>query len=214
MSKLYFKYSTMNSGKSGMLLMQAHQFEERGIPFLCFKSIIDTRDGEDVIVSRVGIKRECISIDVKDNIYDIMYNYITNAVLEGMDKPLWILVDECQFLSREQVGQLAMIVDKLDINVMCYGLRTDFKTNLFEGSKRLMELADSIEEVKTLCHCGNKAIVNARFNNGELVTEGDQIVIGGNDMYTSICRKCYFDFLEKKLNKEKEYYRRYGKTSN
>ena len=87
MSKLYFKYSTMNSGKSGMLLMQAHQFEERGIPFLCFKSIIDTRDGEDVIVSRVGIKRECISIDVKDNIYDIMYNSITNAVLEGMDKP-------------------------------------------------------------------------------------------------------------------------------
>lgn len=206
MCKLYFKYSPMNSGKSGMLLMQAHQFEERGIPFLCFKSIIDTRDGEDVIVSRVGIKRECISIDVKDNLYDIIYNYTANALLEGMEKPLWILVDECQFLSREQVGQLAMIVDKLNINVMCYGLRTDFRTNLFEGSKRLMELADSIEEVKTLCHCGNKAIVNARFNNGELVTEGDQIVIGGNDMYTSICRKCYFDLLEKKLNKEKEYY--------
>lgn len=206
MCKLYFKYSPMNSGKSGILLMQAHQFEERGIPFLCFKSIIDTRDGEDVIVSRVGIKRECISIDVKDNLYDIIYNYTANAVLEGMDKPLWILIDECQFLSREQVNQLAMIVDKLNINVMCYGLRTDFRTNLFEGSKRLMELADSIEEVKTLCHCGNKAIVNARFNNGELVTEGDQIVIGGNDMYTSICRKCYFDLLEKKLNKEKEYY--------
>ena len=99
-----------------------------------------------------------------------------------------------------------MIVDRLNINVMCYGLRTDFTTNLFEGSKRLMELADSIEEVKTLCHCGNKAIVNARFNNGELVTEGDQIVIGGNDMYTSICRKCYFDLLEKKLNKENEIY--------
>ena len=206
MCKLYFKYSPMNSGKSGILLMQAHQFEERGIPFLCFKSIIDTRDGEDVIVSRVGIKRECISIDVKDNLYDIIYNYTANAVLEGMDKSLWILIDECQFLSREQVNQLAMIVDRLNINVMCYGLRTDFTTNLFEGSKRLMELADSIEEVKTLCHCGNKAIVNARFNNGELVTEGDQIVIGGNDMYTSICRKCYFDLLEKKLNKENEIY--------
>ena len=206
MCKLYFKYSPMNSGKSGILLMQAHQFEERGIPFLCFKSIIDTRDGEDIIVSRVGIKRECISIDVKDNLYDIIYNYTANAVLEGMDKPLWILIDECQFLSREQVNQLAMIVDRLNINVMCYGLRTDFTTNLFEGSKRLMELADSIEEVKTLCHCGNKAIVNARFNNGELVTEGDQIVIGGNDMYTSICRKCYFDLLEKKLNKENEIY--------
>lgn len=206
MCKLYFKYSPMNSGKSGILLMQAHQFEERGIPFLCFKSIIDTRDGEDVIVSRVGIKRECISIDVKDNLYDIIYNYTANALLEGMEKPLWILIDECQFLSREQVNQLAMIVDRLNINVMCYGLRTDFTTNLFEGSKRLMELADSIEEVKTLCHCGNKAIVNARFNNGELVTEGDQIVIGGNDMYTSICRKCYFDLLEKKLNKENEIY--------
>lgn len=196
----------MNSGKSGMLLMQAHQFEERGIPFLCLKSIIDTRDGEDVIVSRVGIKRECISINVDDNIYDLIYNYMANAILEGMDKPLWILVDECQFLSKVQVEQLAKIVDKLSINVMCYGLRTDFTTNLFEGSKRLMELADSIEEVKTLCHCGNKAIVNARFNNGELVTEGDQIVIGGNDMYTSICRKCYFELLEKKNNKEKEYY--------
>lgn len=206
MCKLYFKYSPMNSGKSGMLLMQAHQFEERGIPFLCLKSIIDTRDGEDVIVSRVGIKRECISIDVNDNIYDLIYNYMANAILEGMEKPLWVLVDECQFLSKEQVDQLAMIVDKLSINVMCYGLRTDFTTNLFEGSKRLMELADSIEEVKTLCHCGNKAIVNARFNNGELVTEGDQIVIGGNDMYTSICRKCYFELLEKKINKEKEYY--------
>ena len=196
----------MNSGKSGMLLMQAHQFEERGIPFLCLKSIIDTRDGEDVIVSRVGIKRECISINVDDNIYDLIYNYMANAILEGMDKPLWILVDECQFLSKIQVEQLAKIVDKLNINVMCYGLRTDFTTNLFEGSKRLMELADSIEEVKTLCHCGNKAIVNARFINGELVTEGDQIVIGGNDMYTSICRKCYFELLEKKNNKEKEYY--------
>lgn len=206
MCKLYFKYSPMNSGKSGMLLMQAHQFEERGIPFLCLKSIIDTRDGEDVIVSRVGIKRECISIDVNDNIYDLIYNYMANAILEGMEKPLWVLVDECQFLSKEQVDQLAMIVDKLSINVMCYGLRTDFTTNLFEGSKRLMELADSIEEVKTLCHCGNKAIVNARFNNGELVTDGEQIVIGGNDMYTSICRKCYFELLEKKINKEKEYY--------
>lgn len=196
----------MNSGKSGMLLMQAHQFEERGIPFLCFKSIIDTRDGEDVIVSRVGIKRECVSIEVKDNLYDIIYNYTANALLEGMEKPLWILVDECQFLSKEQVEQLAMVVDRLNINVMCYGLRTDFTTKLFDGSKRLMELADSIEEVKTLCHCGNKAIVNARFNNGELVTEGNQIVIGGNDMYTSICRKCYFDLLEKKLNKENEIY--------
>jgi thymidine kinase len=196
----------MNSGKSGMLLMQAHQFEERNIPFLCLKSIIDTRDGEDVIVSRVGIKRECISINVGDNIYDLIYNYTANAILEGMEKPLWVLVDECQFLSRDQVDQLAMIVDKLNINVMCYGLRTDFTTNLFEGSKRLMELADSIEEVKTLCHCGRKAVVNARFNNGELVTDGEQIVIGGNDMYTSICRKCYFELLEKKLNKEKEYY--------
>lgn len=206
MCKLYFKYSPMNSGKSGMLLMQAHQFEERNIPFLCLKSIIDTRDGEDVIVSRVGIKRECISINVGDNIYDLIYNYTANAILEGMEKPLWVLVDECQFLSRDQVDQLAMIVDKLNINVMCYGLRTDFTTNLFEGSKRLMELADSIEEVKTLCHCGRKAVVNARFNNGELVTDGEQIVIGGNDMYTSICRKCYFELLEKKLNKEKEYY--------
>lgn len=205
MCKLYFKYSPMNAGKSGMLLMQAHQFEERGIPFLCLKSIIDNRDGEDMIVSRVGIKRECISINVGDNIYDLITNYSTNAILNGMEKPLWILIDECQFLSGAQVEQLAKIVDILQINVMCYGLRTDFMTHLFEGSKRLMELADSVEEVKTLCHCGRKAIVNARFNNGELVTDGEQIVIGGNDMYTSICRKCYFELLEKQQNKQKEY---------
>lgn len=191
----------MNGGKSGILLMQAHQFEERGIPFLCLKSSIDTRDGEDIICSRVGIKRECVSISPTDNLYTFVDRYIVNAALQGLDKPLWILVDEVQFLKPEQIDQLAKIVDKLDINVQCYGLRTDFTTHLFEGSKRLMELADDVEEIKVSCSCGRKAIINARFDaNGKLITNGEQILIGGNDLYAAVCRKCYNELLEKQYN--------------
>lgn len=195
MCKLYFKYATMNSGKSGILLMQAHQFEESGIPFLCMKSAIDTRDGEDVIYSRIGIQRECITIGVGDNLYELMETLIGDFSLRGIDIPKWILVDEAQFLSQAQVEQLGFIVDKLNINVMCYGLRTDFLSHMFDGSKRLMELADEIDEIKTSCSCGGKAIINARFHNGEITTEGEQIMIGGNESYVPLCRKCYFDAL-------------------
>ena len=204
--KLYFRYSTMNSGKSGMLLMQAFQFEERNVPFLCLKSSIDTRDGDDVIASRVGIKRPCISILPEDNLYKLIEEYIASASLEGIDKPLWILVDESQFLTTKQVDDLAKIVDKLEINVMCYGLRTDFTTHLFDGSKRLMEIADDISEVKSSCSCGRKAMINARFDtNGNLITDGEQIVIGGNDMYVTLCRKCYYSLLKKQEMKEIKY---------
>lgn len=204
--KLYFRYSTMNSGKSGMLLMQAFQFEERNVPFLCLKSSIDTRDGDDVIASRVGIKRPCISILPEDNLYKLIEEYIASASLEGIDKPLWILVDESQFLTAKQVDDLAKIVDKLEINVMCYGLRTDFTTHLFDGSKRLMEIADDISEVKSSCSCGRKAMINARFDtNGNLITDGEQIVIGGNDMYVTLCRKCYYSLLKKQEMKEIKY---------
>ncbi len=206
MCKLYFKYSTMNAGKSGMLLMQAFQFEERGVPFLCLKSSIDTRDGDDVIASRIGISRPCISVLPDDNLFKLIENYIASASLESIDKPLWILVDECQFLTASQVDDLAKIVDNLDINVLCYGLRTDFTTHLFEGSRRLMEIADDISEVKSSCSCGRKAMINTRFDaNGNLITDGEQIVIGGNDMYVTLCRKCYYALLKRQEMQDKNF---------
>lgn len=182
----------MNSAKSALLLMNAHAFEERGIPFLCIKPSIDDRDGEDIIKSRIGLSRECISFDDSHNLYKFIDNYIVNVQLQGYDKPQWILVDECQFLSVEQVDQLADVVDNLGVNVMCYGLRTDFKTQFFPGSKRLMEIADDIEEIKSSCGCGRKAVVNARIDEfGNVVSDGEQIEIGGNDRYISLCRRCY-----------------------
>lgn len=171
--------------------MNSHSFDERNVPHLCLKPMVDTRDGIDVIKSRVGIQKECLTVDINDNIYDLISQYRTTSILEGLDVPKWILVDEAQFLTSEQVDNLAHIVDDYDINVMCYGLRTDFETKLFEGSKRLMEVADNIEEMKISCSCGNKAIVNARFDRGNLITEGEQILIGGDDVYIPLCRKCY-----------------------
>jgi thymidine kinase len=203
MSKFYYYFGSMSSGKTALLLMKAHSFEERGTSFLCIKPSIDDRDGEDIIKSRIGLSRECISFDATHNLYKFIDNYIVNVQLQGYDKPRWILVDECQFLTKEQVDQLAEVVDNLDVNVMCYGLRTDFKTNFFEGSKRLMEIADDIEELKSSCGCGRKAIVNARIDAfGNIVSDGEQIEIGGNDKYISLCRKCYHTLLDKQ-KKEK-----------
>jgi thymidine kinase len=193
MAKLYYVYGPMNVSKSASLLMKAHSFENNNIPFICIKSSIDDRD-EGIIKSRVGIERECLSIDIKDDIYRII------KVYNNPNKPLkWILVDESQFLTSEQVDQLAKIVDELNINVMCYGLRTDFKTKLFDGSRRLFELADNIEEMKVSCKCGRKAIINARVdNNGDVVNEGEQIMTGGNERYVTMCRKCYSELINKK----------------
>lgn len=175
-----------------MLLIKAHSFEERNIPFLCLKPMIDDRDGQDIIKSRIGISRECVSVESTHNLYKFIESYISNVQLQGYEKPKWILIDECQFLSSEQVDQLADVVDDFDINVMCYGLRTDFTTKLFDGSKRLMEIADDISEIKSSCSCGRKAIVNARIDSdGNIVDRGEQIVIGGNDKYISLCRRCY-----------------------
>ena len=175
-----------------MLLIKAHSFEERNIPFLCLKPIIDDRDGQDIIKSRIGISRECVSVESTHNLYEFIESYISNVQLQGFEKPKWILVDECQFLSSEQVDQLADVVDNFDINVMCYGLRTDFTTKLFDGSRRLMEIADDISEIKSSCSCGRKAIVNARIDgDGNIIDRGEQIVIGGNDKYISLCRRCY-----------------------
>ena len=192
MAKLHFIYSVMNSGKSLRLLSTAHDFDEKNIPILVIKPSIDTRDGVDIIKSRAGLERKCLSVDSNVNLYELIdkFNKIKMATFEEGIK--WVLVDECQFLTEEQVDQLSDIVDFLNINVICYGLRTDFKSKLFPASKRLLELADGIEEIKSSCQCGNKASINARFNSeGKIITEGNQILVGGDDIYHAMCRKCW-----------------------
>ena len=171
--------------------MKSHSFDERNISHICIKPTIDDRDGIDIIKSRIGIQKECLSIDINDNIYELITKFIKKTIFECLEPPKWILVDEAQFLTKQQVDNLSKIVDEYDINVICYGLRTDFTTNSFEGSKRLFEIADNIEEMKISCSCGNKAIVNARFDDGELVLDGKQIVIGGDEMYIPLCRNCF-----------------------
>lgn len=178
----------MGSAKTAMLLTTAYNFEERGMAYLCFKPVVDTRDSKNVIRSRIGIERECRWIYADTDLYE----FIRKIFEETFDMPSWLLIDEAQFLSAEQVDQLARVVDDYGCNVVCYGLRTDFRTRLFEGSRRLFEIADSIEEVKSTCSCGRKTIVNARIDSkGDIVTEGEQVEIGGNDRYMAVCRKCW-----------------------
>ncbi len=196
MSKLYFRFSPMEAGKSAMLLISAYNFEKRNINIMCMKPSIDNRESIDKISSRIGIEKECFVIYPNYDIYAIVKKII--SLNENNNKLQWLLVDESQFLTSEQVEQFRAIVDNFDINVMCYGLRTDFQTHLFEGSKRLFELADDIDELKISCSCGRKAIFNARFNeNGELVVNGEQILIGGEDKYKPMCSKCYREEVEK-----------------
>lgn len=186
--KLYFRYGTMGSAKTAILLTNAYNFEERGIPHLCYKPITDTREEKSVIKSRIGIERECGWIYAETN----MFEEISRHIEEESYFPEWILIDESQFLSAAQVDQLARVVDEFGCNVICYGLRTDFMTNMFEGSRRLFEIADSIDEIKSTCSCGRKTIVNARIDSkGNIITEGEQVEIGGNDRYMSLCRKCW-----------------------
>lgn len=177
----------MGSAKTALLLTQAYNFEERKMPYRCMKPVVDTRDSRNVIRSRIGIERECSWIYPDTNLYDLVRDMSDQGPF-----PRWILVDEAQFLSPAQVDQLAAVVDDFGINVVCYGLRTDFRTNLFEGSRRLLEIADTIDEVKSTCTCGRKTIVNARVNSaGEIITEGEVVEIGGNDRYIAVCRRCW-----------------------
>lgn len=186
--KLYFRYGTMGSAKTAMLLTTAYNFEERGMAYVCLKPVVDTREKKNVIRSRIGIERECRWIYQETDLYEMVKEFFEQT----LSVPDWILVDEAQFLTESQVDQLAQVVDDYGCNVMCYGLRTDFQTRLFEGSRRLFEIADSIEEVKSTCNCGRKTIVNARIDgNGEIITEGEQVEIGGNDRYIAVCRKCW-----------------------
>ena len=178
----------MGSAKTAMLLTTAYNFEERGLSYLCFKPVVDTREKRNVIHSRIGIERECRWIYHDTD----LFGEVRAIFEETLSVPEWILIDEAQFLSEQQVDQLARVVDDYGINVVCYGLRTDFRTRLFEGSRRLFEIADSIDEVKSTCTCGRKTIVNARIDGqGQIITEGAQVEIGGNDRYMSVCRKCW-----------------------
>lgn len=183
MAKLYYKYGAMGSSKTANALITKFNYEERGMKVLLIKPAIDDRDGANIVRSRIGLSEKAIIIHSGTNIY---------SVFEQNSDCHAVIADECQFFSKEQIDQLRMIVNDFDIPVLCFGLRTDFRTNLFEGSKRLFEVADSISEIKTVCSCGSKAIVNARIDaNGKVLTAGGQILIGGNDSYVAMCHKCW-----------------------
>ena len=184
MAKLYFKYGAMGSSKTAQALITKYNYEENDMKVWLLKPSADTRDGVNILRSRIGLEAE-VEIATPDvNIYDrFAAGFAGNCHA--------VIVDECQFLTVEQIGQLRQIVDDYNVPVMCFGLRTDFRTHLFPGSLRLMELADCIEEIKTMCDCGAKATVNARINDGYIVTEGAQVVLGGNDCYIAMCHRCY-----------------------
>lgn len=178
----------MGSAKTALLLTTAYNFEERGMTYACLKPIVDTREKENVIRSRIGIERRCTWIYHDTDIY-MLAQEMFEKTMTVID---WFLIDEAQFLTEEQVDQLARIVDDYGSNVICYGLRTDFRTRLFEGSRRLFEIADTIDEIKSTCTCGRKTIVNARIDsNGDFITEGEQVEIGGDERYIAVCRKCW-----------------------
>ena len=178
----------MGSAKTALLLTTAYNFEERHMDYMCMKPVIDTRDQKNVIRSRIGIERECQWIYPTTNLYNVVRDmYKADGRLVD-----WFLIDEAQFLTEAQVDQLSRVVDDFGSNVICYGLRTDFQSHLFEGSRRLFEIADTIDEIKSTCNCGHKTIINARIDSdGNIVMEGDQVEIGGNDRYVAVCRKCW-----------------------
>ncbi len=184
MAKLYFYYSAMNAGKTTTLLQSSFNYQERGMNTMLFTASIDDRYGKAVISSRIGLKADA-------HIFDDNLDLFVKIVEEMKDRPVHcILVDEAQFLNKSQVQQLGRVADSLKIPVLCYGLRTDFQANLFEGSKWLLALADELHELKTICTCGSKATMNLRIDeNGNAVKEGDSIEIGGNDRYIALCRK-------------------------
>lgn len=196
--KLYFRYGTMGSAKTALLLTTAYNFEERHLSYVCMKPAVDNREGTNVISSRIGIERECRWIMQNTDIYAMSREIVSELGTE-VD---WYLIDEAQFLSAQQIDQLSRIVDDFGSNVICYGLRTDFKSRMFEGSRRLFEIADTIDEIKSTCNCGRKTIINARIDSeGKIVEDGAQVEIGGDDKYVAICRKCW-------RNKRIEQYRR------
>lgn len=175
MAKLYFRYGAMGSSKTANAVMVQYNYKERGCNVLMLKPRIDQRDGERIVRSRCGLEAPCRYVEELDEI--------------DLTDIACVIVDEANFLTAEQVRRLVNIVDEQDIPVICYGLRTDFQGNLFEGSRELLRWADTIEEIKTICWCGRKATFNARIHEGKVVREGEQILLGGNSQYISLCRR-------------------------
>ena len=184
MAKLYFKYGAMGSSKTAQALITKFNYLERGMSVRLIKPALDTRDGKKILSSRIGLSSECDEISEGDSILKLYHENPTDV----------IIADESQFFTKRQIDEMRTIVNEYNVPILCFGLRTDFKTKLFEGSKRLFEIADSITEIKTICDCGRKATVNARIDkDGNVVTEGEKVFIGGNDSYIAMCHKCYTD---------------------
>ena len=183
MAKLYFRYGAMGSSKTANALITKFNYEERGMKVWLIKPALDDRDGANTIRSRIGLEQEAYAASHETDLF---------AEFEKDRSYHAIIADECQFFTPENIDQLRRIVDELGVPVLCFGLRTDFLTKLFPGSMRLFELADSISEIKTICSCGKKASVNARIDeSGNIVTEGSQVMLGGNDSYVAMCHRCY-----------------------
>ena len=185
MAKLYFKYGAMGSSKTAQALITKYNYEENDMKTWLLKPSADTRDGAAILRSRIGLQAEGEIAGPETDIY----SRFQESIAGNCDA---VIVDECQFLTPEQIDQLRAIVDDYNVPVMCFGLRTDFQTKLFPGSRRLMEVADTIQEIKTICDCSAKATVNARIGaDGYIVTEGAQVFLGGNDSYIAMCHRCY-----------------------
>ena len=185
MAKLYFKFGAMGSSKSAQALITKFNYEELGMTVWLIKPSIDTRDGADIIKSRIGLEAKAQIITPEQDIVEEYHKAGKHDV---------IIADEAQFMTPEQIDGLRSLVDDEDLPVLCFGLRTDFQTHFFPGAKRLMELADSMTEIKTVCSCGRKATVNARIDaEGNIITEGSQVLLGGNDSYIAMCHKCWKD---------------------
>ncbi len=192
MAKLYFKFGAMGCSKTAQALITKFNYEERGMKVLLLKPSVDVRDGEEIVKSRIGLTAKAVVVNDKEDLY--------KAYEEKYRDRDVIIVDECQFLTPEQVDELGQIVIDFNVPVLCFGLRTDFLTHLFPGSRRLFEIAESITEIKSVCKCGAKATVNARLDDdGNVVYSGKQVCLGGNDRYVAMCRKCW---LKKKAEQE------------
>lgn len=192
MAQLYFYYSAMNAGKSTTLLQSSFNYQERGMNPLIFTAAIDDRFSVGSVTSRIGLQADAQLYQENDDIYSMVNEFHTKKKVDCL------LIDECQFLTEQQVYQITEIVDKLHIPALCYGLRTDFRGELFEGSKYLLAWADKLVELKTICHCGRKANMVIRTDvNGNAIHDGCQVVIGGNERYLSVCRIHYKEALKK-----------------
>ncbi|QXM06322.1 thymidine kinase [Crassaminicella indica] len=187
MAQLYYRYSTMNAGKSIEVIKVAYNYEERGKRALVLTSALDDRYGIGKIISRVGLEKEAIIIDDETNVLSIFLQENSKQKIDC------VIIDECQFLKKHHIEELVEIVDSCNVPVLCYGLKNDFRNELFEGSYWLLVYADKIEEIKTICWCGRKATTNARVINGKIIKDGEQIQIGGNELYVPLCRKHYND---------------------